>query len=55
MINNLNKPKSFLLPLAMEVEEMYAEEEKIKVKDNTVSQNLNNSNVITVQFICDIM
>lgn len=35
----------------MEVEEMYAEEgeeEKMEVEDNTVSHNLNNSNVFSV-------
>lgn len=39
----------------MEVEEMYAEEgeEKMEVEDNTVSHNLNNSDVFSVQDICD--
>jgi len=39
----------------MEVEELYAEggEEKMEVEDNTVSHNLNNSIVFSVQDICD--
>lgn len=39
----------------MEVEELYEEEgeEKMEVENNTVSHSLNNSNVFSVQDICD--
>lgn len=42
------KFKSFLLLAAMEVDDMYTEEEKMELEDNTVSHILNNSTIFSV-------